>query len=52
MSISGGLSSALSGLNAAARAAEIVSSNIANAMTEGYGRRELQTSARSLGGSG
>lgn len=52
MSISGGLASALSGLNAAARAAEIVSSNIANAMTEGYGRRELQTSARTLGGTG
>lgn len=52
MSITAGLSSALSGLNAAARAAEIVSSNIANAMTEGYGRRELQLSARTIGGSG
>ncbi|MDZ4311953.1 MAG: flagellar hook-associated protein FlgK [Cypionkella sp.] len=52
MSITAGLSSALSGLNAAARAAEIVSSNIANAMTEGYGRRELQLSARNIGGSG
>ena len=52
MSITAGLSSALSGLNAAARAAEIVSSNIANAMTEGYGRRELQLSARTIGSSG
>ena len=52
MSITSGLSSALSGLNAAARAAEVVSSNIANAMTEGYGRRELQLSARTIGGSG
>ena len=52
MSITSGLSSALSGLNAASRAAEIVSSNIANAMTEGYGRRELQLSARTIGGSG
>lgn len=52
MSISGSLSSALSGLTAAARAAEIVSSNIANSMTEGYGRRELQTTSRTLGGSG
>jgi len=52
MSITAGLSSALSGLNAAARAAEIVSSNIANAMTEGYGRRELQLGARTIGGSG
>lgn len=52
MSITGSLSSALSGLTVAARAAEVVSSNIANAMTEGYGRRELQTSARVVGASG
>lgn len=52
MSISGGLSSALSGLTAAAKAAEVVSSNIANATTEGYGRREIVTSARSVGHTG
>lgn len=52
MSISSSLSSALSGLTVAARAAEVVSSNIANAMTEGYGRRELQTTARVVGSSG
>ena len=52
MSISGSFSSALSGLTAAARAAEIVSSNIANAMTDGYGRRELTLSARVIGGTG
>lgn len=52
MSINSGMSSALSGLNAAARAAELVSTNIANAMTEGYGRRELQLSARTIGGTG
>lgn len=52
MTISGSLSSALSGLTAASRAAEIVSSNIANAMTEGYGRRELQLSSRIVGASG
>jgi flagellar hook-associated protein 1 FlgK len=52
MTISGALSSALSGLTATARRAEIVSSNIANAMTEGYARRELQLSARAIGGSG
>lgn len=52
MSISGSLSSALSGLTAAAKAAEVVSSNIANATTEGYGRRELVTTARSVGQSG
>lgn len=52
MTISGGLSSALSGLTAAARAAEIVASNISNATTEGYGRRELVVSARVVGSSG
>lgn len=52
MTISGSLSSALSGLTAAAKAAEVVSSNIANATTEGYGRREVITTARSVGHSG
>jgi flagellar hook-associated protein 1 FlgK len=52
MTIAGALSSALSGLTAAARGAEIVSSNIANARTEGYGRRELQLSARNVGHTG
>lgn len=52
MSITGTLSSALTGLTTAARAAEVVSSNIANAMTEGYGRRELQTVSRSVGTTG
>lgn len=52
MSISSSLSSALSGLTAASRAAEVVSSNIANAMTPGYGRREVQTSSRLIGATG
>lgn len=52
MTISGALSSALSGLTAAARGAEVVSSNIANARTEGYGRRELQLGARNVGHTG
>lgn len=52
MSISGSLSNAMSGLNAASRGAEVVSANVANAMTEGYGRRELDTSSLSLGGNG
>ena len=52
MSIAGSLSSALSGLTVAARAAEIVSSNIANATTEGYGRRVLQTTSRMVGSTG
>lgn len=41
MSISSALSSALSGLTANARAAGVVSSNLANIQTDGYGRREL-----------
>lgn len=52
MGMSSSLSNALSGLTAASRAADIVSSNIANAQTEGYGRRRLETSSRVLGGSG
>ncbi len=52
MTISGSMSSALSGLAAAARAAEVVSSNIANAQTEGYGRREVQLAARTVGSTG
>lgn len=52
MSLSVTLSSALSGLQANSRAAELVSSNVANALTEGYGRRELQLTARSTGGTG
>jgi flagellar hook-associated protein 1 len=52
MSLSATLSSALSGLTAASRAAEIVSSNVANARTEGYGRRELELAARRLGTDG
>lgn len=52
MSIAGALSNALSGLNANARAAELVSSNVANAMTEGYAPRSLELSTRSLGGAG
>lgn len=49
MSISGAMNSALSGLSAASRGAEVVSSNIANAQTPGYGRRELMTTVRALG---
>lgn len=47
MSLSASLSSALSGLTAAARGAEVVSSNVANARTAGYARRELLLAVRS-----
>lgn len=46
MSISATLSNALTGLTAASRAAQLVSSNVSNVMTEGYARRELELSAR------
>ncbi len=52
MSISGSLYNALSGLTASSRAAEVVSSNVANAMTEGYGPRRLELSSRVIGPSG
>lgn len=52
MSITHTLNNALSGLSAVARAADVVSANVSNALTEGYGRRELLLSARSLGGVG
>lgn len=52
MSIASSFSNALSGLSAVSRAADVVSSNIANAMTEGYARRELALSALSVGGQG
>lgn len=46
MSISTALSSALSGLTASSRAADVVSSNLANVMTEGYAPRRLGLEAR------
>jgi flagellar hook-associated protein 1 FlgK len=52
MSISSSLSAALSGLTVTARAAELVASNVANAMTDGYVRRELELAPRTLGGQG
>lgn len=49
MTITGSLANALSGLTAASRAAELVSSNVANSMTPGYGRREISLAARHIG---
>jgi flagellar hook-associated protein 1 FlgK len=42
MSISNALSNALSGLTASSRAAGVVSSNLANVLTEGYAPRQLE----------
>ncbi|SFB05170.1 flagellar hook-associated protein 1 FlgK [Poseidonocella pacifica] len=52
MSISSSLQNALSGLTAAAKSAQAVSSNMSNVMTEGYGVREVGLSANSSVGSG
>lgn len=42
MSVSSALNSAISGLTATARAADVVSSNLANVLTPGYGVRKLE----------
>lgn len=52
MSISVALSNALSGLTASSRMASVTSSNIANALTEGYARRTLETSPQYARGGG
>lgn len=52
MSISSALSTAMTGLTASSRMAEITASNVSNALTEGYARRELQLSARVVGQTG
>lgn len=52
MSITKALSNAVSGLTATARGTEVISSNLANLMTPGYARREMEVSAQTLGGSG
>lgn len=52
MSISGALSNALTGLAAASRSAQVVSSNVSNALTEGYARRQVELSPRYVGGAG
>ena len=52
MSISVALSAALTGLAANSRQAQVVSNNIANATTEGYGAREVVTGTIVNGGEG
>ena len=52
MSLSASLANALTGLAASSRRAEVVSSNVSNALTEGYARREIHLSPQSLGGNG
>lgn len=50
MSVSTALSNALSGLTTAARRAEVVADNVANAMTPEWSAREVRLSARGLSG--
>ena len=52
MTISGALNNAMTGLRAAGRATQVVSSNLSNALTEGYGVRSLELSSQSMGGLG
>lgn len=52
MSIGATLHNALSGLSVAARSIELVSSNVANAATKGYARREAMLSVSTLAGQG
>ncbi|MGF6862387.1 flagellar hook-associated protein 1 FlgK [Rhodobacteraceae bacterium MBR-64] len=52
MSLTATLSNALSGLTAASRRAEVVSSNVANAATPGYGRQVAELTGNVIGGQG
>lgn len=52
MGITSALNNAVSGLNASARMAEVVSSNLSNALTEGYGRRGVSLSSAQVGAVG
>jgi len=52
MSISSAIFNAASGLTASARAVQVASSNVANALTEGYAARQLNLTSSSLSGVG
>jgi flagellar hook-associated protein 1 FlgK len=52
MSVTSALHSALTGLTATSRQAEVVSSNVANATTPGYAPRQVELGARQLGSTG
>ncbi len=52
MSLSTALNNALSGLTATSRAVDVVSSNVANAMTDGYARREITLASQTIGANG
>ncbi|MEM1074352.1 MAG: flagellar hook-associated protein FlgK [Pseudomonadota bacterium] len=50
MTLSSALSNAMTGLRSAGRTSEVISSNIANALTPGYGVRSLSVSSSEIGG--
>ena len=50
MSLSAAMSNALSGLTANARAVDVISSNIANVQTPGYGPRQIELGANATSG--
>lgn len=52
MSISSALNNAVSGLTANARIAEVTSANLANTLTEGYGKRSVELSSIQVGNRG
>lgn len=52
MSITSALHGATSGLSVSARLAGTISNNVANALTEGYGRRTTEVTSLTLGGYG
>lgn len=52
MSMSSALNNAVTGLTASARMAEVVSSNLSNVLTDGYGRRSVSLSSVQVGGVG
>ena len=52
MSISSALNNAVAGLTATSRMAEAVSSNLSNALTEGYGKRSVELSSVQVGNVG
>ncbi|MEM7546444.1 MAG: flagellar hook-associated protein FlgK [Pseudomonadota bacterium] len=52
MSLSLALSNALTGLRANSTQADIIANNVANAQTEGYGRRNVALSPAAIGGAG
>lgn len=52
MSMSSALNNAVTGLTSTARMAEVVSSNLSNALTDGYGRRSVALSSVQVGDRG